>query len=94
MQIAQRCYANSFQDPEAEATHLQAFPKSTLAFHWPRLDFDQLLCVRLVQENNKTSQWSGGFPIDDVDSFHVTGKAEVRPIFPNLLSKQLKPKDN
>ena len=73
MQIAQRCYANSFQDPEAEATHLQAFPKSTLAFHWPRLDFDQLLCVRLVQDKTNTSQWSGGFPIDDVDSFHVTG---------------------
>jgi len=35
------------QDPEAEATHLQAFPQSSLAFHWPRLDRDQLLCIRL-----------------------------------------------
>ena len=82
MQIAQRCYANSFQDPEAEATHLQAFPKSTLAFHWPRLDFDQLLCVRLVQDKTNTSQWSGGFPIDDVDSFHVTGTRHCLKINP------------
>ena len=32
LQITQSCFANTFQDPEAEATHLQAFPKSTLAF--------------------------------------------------------------
>ena len=48
LQIAQGCFATTFQDPEAEATHLQAFPKSTLAFHWPRLDFDQLLRVRIM----------------------------------------------
>ena len=49
---------------------MQAFPESTIAFHWPRLDFDQLLCIRLMLD--KTTQWSGGFAIDSVDSFHVT----------------------
>ena len=48
LQIAQSCYATTFQDPEAEGTHLQAYPKSTLAFHWPRLDFDLLLRIRML----------------------------------------------
>ncbi len=48
IQIAQECFASTFYDPEAEATHLQAFPESSLAYHWPRLDRDQLLCVRIM----------------------------------------------
>ena len=48
IQIAQQCFATTFHDLEAEATHLQAFPKSSLAFHWPRLDRDQLLCIRIL----------------------------------------------
>jgi vacuolar protein sorting-associated protein 13D len=87
---------------EAEGTHLQAYPQSSLAFHWPRLDRDQLLCIRLMDHccggghngngrrkvssvNNVTSvgctdnvsNWSGGFPIENVDSFHVTVRHPV-----------------
>ena len=63
LQIAQSCFATTFLDPEAEATHLQAFPKSTLAFHWPRLDFDQLLRVRIMNEHN-TPSITSGVPMD------------------------------
>ena len=55
LQIAQSCYATTFQDPEAESTHLQAYPKSTLAFHWPRLDLDQLIRVRMLDMPNSLS---------------------------------------
>ena len=48
IQVAQSCYATTFQDPEAEASHLQVYPKSNLAFHWPRLDLDCLLRIRLI----------------------------------------------
>jgi len=65
IKISQRCYANSFFDAKAEATHLSLPPSCNLPFHWPRLDKDQLLCVQL------SSAWSGGFPLDNVDSFHI-----------------------
>ena len=68
--FAQKCFSTNFKDPEAEATHLLAFPQSTFAFHWPRLDRDQLLCIRLLDVAD--CQWSGGFGIEGVNSFHVT----------------------
>lgn len=71
IQFAQRCYANTVRDPLAEATHLQALPHSTLAFHWPRLDRDQLLCVRLTDVPG--CQWSGGFGVDGVRDDRVWG---------------------
>jgi vacuolar protein sorting-associated protein 13D len=69
IQIAQRCYATSFYDAKAEATHLSLPSGCNLPFHWPRLDKEQLLCVRL--KDVEGSGWSGGFPIDNVDSFHI-----------------------
>ncbi|KAL8611447.1 hypothetical protein ACOMHN_014502 [Nucella lapillus] len=48
---------------------LTALPQCKLPFHWPRVDFDQLLCVRIL--NQTSCRWSGGFHIDRVDSFHV-----------------------
>ena len=45
-----------------------------MAFHWPRLDRDQLLSVRLLDV--PACQWSGGFCIEDVGSFHVTVRDE------------------
>ena len=61
MQMSQRCFATTFHDLEAEASHLQAYPQSCLAFHWPRLDRDKLLCLRLMDINDQetTSLWSG-----------------------------------
>ena len=70
VQFSQSCFANTFSDPAAEATHLMALPQSSLAFHWPRLDRDQLLCIRLLDVSG--CQWSGGFAIEGVTSFHVT----------------------
>ncbi len=100
---------------------MQAYPQSSLAFHWPRLDRDQLLCIRFLFKlwpfiflhdnshkslnyftdafyfrlidhvcdprgpqrkvstgshtttcSDDVSNWSGGFEIEKVDSFHVT----------------------
>ncbi len=42
MVFSQRCYAATISDPGAESTHLVALPQSSLAFHWPRLDRDQV----------------------------------------------------
>lgn len=69
LQISQKVYATSFFDAAAQATHLTLPPDCNLPFHWPRLDRDQLLCIKLVDIDN--GLWSGGFPIDNVDSFHV-----------------------
>lgn len=38
---------------------MQAFPQSSLAFHWPRLDRDQLLCIRY---NEFVLPFSIGYP--------------------------------
>ena len=77
MQMSQRCFATTFTDLEAQASHLQAYPASCLAFHWPRLDRDQLLCLRLMDINGDklSSLWSGGIVIDKVDSFHLAVRA-------------------
>ncbi|CAG7684383.1 unnamed protein product [Allacma fusca] len=69
VQISQKNFTTSFIDPIAESTHLTLTPNCNLPFHWPRLDKDQLLCVRLADV--KKSIWSGGFPIENVDSFHI-----------------------
>lgn len=71
VQFSQRCFATTFHDLEAEASHLQAFPQSSLAYHWPRIDRDQLLCLRVVEENGAVTLWSGGMVIDRIDSFHL-----------------------
>ena len=70
IQFAQRCFTTTFHDPEAEATYLNAFPNSNLSFHWPRLDRDQLLCIKLLDVAD--CLWSGGFRIEQVDSFQIT----------------------
>jgi vacuolar protein sorting-associated protein 13D len=83
VQFSQRCFATTFHDMEAEATHLQAYPQSCLAFHWPRLDRDQLLCMRLMDPiTEEWTLWSGGVVIDRVDSFHVALRDKLgRSIF-------------
>ncbi|XP_041352246.1 vacuolar protein sorting-associated protein 13D-like isoform X2 [Gigantopelta aegis] len=50
------------------ADHLVALPDCKIAFHWPRTDFDQLLCVQMDKPG---CHWSGGFFIDKVSSFHI-----------------------
>ena len=69
IQFSQLGFATTFQDPGAEKTYLTAHTNSSLAFHWPRLDLDQLLCMRLLDVPG--CQWSGGFQIEKVDSFQL-----------------------
>ncbi|XP_030623060.1 vacuolar protein sorting-associated protein 13D [Chanos chanos] len=49
--------------------YISTLPGSSVVFHWPRNDYDQLLCVRLMDIPNCT--WSGGFEVNKPKSFHV-----------------------
>ncbi|XP_063232383.1 intermembrane lipid transfer protein Vps13D [Bacillus rossius redtenbacheri] len=69
LQFAQRCFATTLTDPGAQATFLTAVPGCCLAFHWPRIDKDQQLCLRLVDVPG--CLWSGGFVINANDSRHI-----------------------
>uniref|UniRef100_A0A2C9LEM5 UBA domain-containing protein n=1 Tax=Biomphalaria glabrata TaxID=6526 RepID=A0A2C9LEM5_BIOGL len=57
------------KNENSEQTYLTAVPKCSLSFHWPRVDLDQLLCVKLL--DIKGCKWSGGFYIDKINSFHI-----------------------
>ncbi|XP_023229581.1 vacuolar protein sorting-associated protein 13D-like isoform X2 [Centruroides sculpturatus] len=48
---------------------MSAVPNCHMPFHWPRVDLDNLLCVRLSDVPD--CMWSGGFSIDKINSFHV-----------------------
>ncbi|XP_076023177.1 intermembrane lipid transfer protein VPS13D isoform X2 [Genypterus blacodes] len=49
--------------------YISTLSGSSVVFHWPRNDYDQLLCVRLMDTPNCT--WSGGFEVNKPRSFHV-----------------------
>ncbi|XP_068514968.1 intermembrane lipid transfer protein VPS13D isoform X3 [Anas acuta] len=49
--------------------YLSTLPGSSVVFHWPRNDYDQLLCVRLMDVPNCI--WSGGFEVNKNNSFHI-----------------------
>ncbi|XP_014195954.1 vacuolar protein sorting-associated protein 13D isoform X2 [Haplochromis burtoni] len=49
--------------------YISTLPGSSVVFHWPRNDYDQLLCVRFMDIPNCT--WSGGFEVNKPKSFHV-----------------------
>ncbi|XP_077570887.1 intermembrane lipid transfer protein VPS13D isoform X2 [Stigmatopora nigra] len=49
--------------------YISTLPGSSVVFHWPRNDYDQLLCVRLM--DFPTCTWSGGFEVNKPKSFHV-----------------------
>ncbi|XP_065212498.1 intermembrane lipid transfer protein Vps13D isoform X2 [Planococcus citri] len=68
LQFAQKCFASTVSDPGAKATYLQAMPNCNLPFHWPRLDKDQLLCLRMLDIPG--CLWSGGFKVTN-DAFHI-----------------------
>ncbi|XP_076824042.1 intermembrane lipid transfer protein VPS13D-like isoform X2 [Clavelina lepadiformis] len=50
-------------------SHLTIASESSCVFHWPRVDLDNLLCVRLADE--PYCHWSGGFSINKTNSFQV-----------------------
>ncbi|XP_043916363.1 vacuolar protein sorting-associated protein 13D [Protopterus annectens] len=66
--FAQREFARGqgILNPEG---YISTLPGSSVVFHWPRNDYDQLLCVRLMDVVNCT--WSGGFEINKANSFHI-----------------------
>uniref|UniRef100_A0A1A7YHK4 Vacuolar protein sorting 13D n=1 Tax=Iconisemion striatum TaxID=60296 RepID=A0A1A7YHK4_9TELE len=50
--------------------YISTLPGSSVVFHWPRNDYDHLLCVRLMDMTNCT--WSGGFEVNKPKSFHIS----------------------
>lgn len=69
LQFAQKYYAATLTDPFAKATFIEAVPGCHLPFHWPRLDKDQQLCIRLPDIAN--CLWSGGIPIHETQSLNI-----------------------
>ncbi|XP_037024186.1 vacuolar protein sorting-associated protein 13D isoform X2 [Bradysia coprophila] len=69
LQFAQKYYATTLTDQLAKATFIEAVPGCHLPFHWPRLDKDQQLCIRLPDVEN--CLWSGGIPIHETQSLYI-----------------------
>ncbi len=69
LQFAQKYYATTLTDPLAKATFMEAVPGCHLPFHWPRLEKDQQLCIRLPDIDN--CLWSGGIPIHETQSLNI-----------------------
>ncbi|XP_023192292.1 vacuolar protein sorting-associated protein 13D isoform X1 [Xiphophorus maculatus] len=66
--FAQREFARGKGASNPEG-YISTLPGSSVVFHWPRNDYDQLLCVRLMDVPDCT--WSGGFEVNKPKSFHV-----------------------
>uniref|UniRef100_A0A6I8NRD1 Vacuolar protein sorting 13 homolog D n=1 Tax=Ornithorhynchus anatinus TaxID=9258 RepID=A0A6I8NRD1_ORNAN len=66
--FAQREFARGQGTSNPEG-YLSTLPGSSVVFHWPRNDYDQLLCVRLMDIPNCI--WSGGFEVNKNNSFHI-----------------------
>ncbi|XP_034027547.1 LOW QUALITY PROTEIN: vacuolar protein sorting-associated protein 13D [Thalassophryne amazonica] len=66
--FAQREFARGKGTTNPEV-YISSLPGSSVVFHWPRNDYDQLLCVRLMDLPSCT--WSGGFEVNKPKSFHV-----------------------
>ncbi|XP_015598611.1 vacuolar protein sorting-associated protein 13D isoform X2 [Cephus cinctus] len=62
LELAQKCFTTTVSHPGAQATYITAMPDCHMPFHWPRLDKDQLLCVRMIDVDH--CAWSGGIQLD------------------------------
>ncbi|CAG0914450.1 unnamed protein product [Notodromas monacha] len=72
LQFAQKKFAVDYSQHSnamAELTYLEAKQNSHVAFHWPRDDLDQLLCVRMADVFR--CRWSGAFPLEKIQSFYL-----------------------
>ncbi|XP_043510419.1 vacuolar protein sorting-associated protein 13D isoform X1 [Frieseomelitta varia] len=69
LELAQKCFTTTISHPDAQATYIKIMPNCHMAFHWPRLDKDLLLCVRIMDV--KDCMWSGGIKLDDNYSLTV-----------------------
>ncbi|XP_072751576.1 intermembrane lipid transfer protein Vps13D isoform X2 [Anoplolepis gracilipes] len=63
LELAQKCFTTTVSHPDAQATYITTMPECHMPFHWPRLDKDLLLCVRIT--NVPDCMWSGGIRLDD-----------------------------
>ncbi|XP_020286741.1 vacuolar protein sorting-associated protein 13D isoform X3 [Pseudomyrmex gracilis] len=63
LELAQKCFTTTVSNPDAQATYITITPDCHMPFHWPRLDKDLLLCVRIT--NVSDCMWSGGIRLDD-----------------------------
>ncbi|KAG8434275.1 hypothetical protein GDO86_012595 [Hymenochirus boettgeri] len=66
--FAQREFARG-QGTNNPDGYISTLSGSSVVFHWPRNDYDQLLCVRLMDLSNCI--WSGGFEVNKNSSFHI-----------------------
>ncbi|CAF3844146.1 unnamed protein product [Rotaria sordida] len=56
---------------------LHVLQHANVAYHWPRTDIEQLLCVRVMDDDQyPLIHWSGGFQIDSIDAFHINMRYE------------------
>ncbi|XP_063001305.1 intermembrane lipid transfer protein VPS13D isoform X3 [Elgaria multicarinata webbii] len=72
--FAQRAFARG-QGTTNPDGYISTLPGSSVVFHWPRNDLDQLLCVRLMDVPNCI--WSGGFQVNKNNSFHINMRDTV-----------------
>ncbi|XP_014472245.1 PREDICTED: vacuolar protein sorting-associated protein 13D isoform X2 [Dinoponera quadriceps] len=77
LQLAQKCFTTTVSHPDAQATYITIMPDCHMPFHWPRLDKDLLLCVRITDVRD--CMWSGGIKLDNnysltINVRDVTGK--------------------
>ncbi|CAF4309622.1 unnamed protein product, partial [Rotaria sp. Silwood2] len=58
--------------PDDDSNWLHVSRHATVAYHWPRTDIEQLLCVRVIDDNQfQLVHCSGGFQIDCINAFHI-----------------------
>ncbi|XP_076758070.1 vacuolar protein sorting 13D isoform X2 [Xylocopa sonorina] len=63
LELAQKCFTTTVSHPDAQATYVKIMSDCHMPFHWPRLDKDLLLCMRIMDV--KDCMWSGGIKLDD-----------------------------
>ncbi|UJR20376.1 hypothetical protein I4U23_023508 [Adineta vaga] len=74
--ITQRAIAHE------EMNYLKVSKQATVAYHWPRTDMEQFLCVQIIDDQQyQFVHWSGGFPIDSTDAFHINMRNENNQCF-------------
>ena len=76
LSIAQRHFVRAMlqtgENSNLEQNSLSVLRNSSVPYHWPRSDLDQLLCIRVINNlQYKHVYWSGGFLIDHVNAFHI-----------------------
>ncbi|XP_058818048.1 intermembrane lipid transfer protein Vps13D isoform X2 [Topomyia yanbarensis] len=69
LQVLQKCFTETVYDPAAKSAFIEAVPGCHIAFHWPRLDKEQELCVRLPEVPE--CLWSAGIPIYETQSLYI-----------------------